>query len=45
MGVQDDATTNNGALDEGVELLVPMNGELQVAASHPLYCLFRTNIL
>jgi len=30
--VQDDAAANNGAFDEGVELLVPTDSELLVAA-------------
>jgi len=41
--VRDDAATGDGALDEGVELLIPKDGELQVAASLlTLLCLFKT---
>ena len=38
MDVWDDAPTNNGALDDSFELRVPVDGELQVAASHVPIC-------
>jgi len=35
--VRDDAAAGDGALDEGVELLVPTDGELQVARGDTLH--------
>ena len=37
MDVRDDTTTGDGGLDEGVELLVSSNGELQVTRCDTLH--------
>lgn len=37
MDVRDDTSTSNGALDEGVELLISTNGQLQMAGGDTLH--------